>query len=430
MIMRMLHMLHRITSLLVLIFAFASAQAELKIEITEGVIGGVPITILPFANEPQDAPRNYSQIIESDLAYSGLFLILDAQNFSQLARPSDTMDYEVWLTNGAEKIVSGTVDGDALLVRLDDAVKATKAKEWKFNLKDNPIGTVAHYASDLIYEELAGVAGIFSTRLAFVSSERLGPKERKFDLNIADADGQNVSAIYSSDATLMSPAWSPDYKRLAYVSYENDEPQIFIQVLSSGARTNLSEIIGPANAPAWSDDNNQLSFVASRNDNSDIYVYRFDTQRVMRVTRSLAIDTEPAWMGNDALIFTSDRSGTPQLYQASLTDGNITRLSFEGNYNADADVSPDNTKLAYIGERGGGFSVVIRDLSDDSELALSFGNLDERPRFAPNGHLLSYITTQHGKSALGLLTIDGALGKLIPAEADNIRGISWSPLVR
>ncbi len=425
-----MRILLKIMNLLVLLFVFATAQAELKIEITEGVVGGVPITVLPFAGEPQDAPRNYSQIIASDLAYSGLFLILDAQNFSQLAQPGDTTDYEAWLTNGAEKIVSGTVDEGALIVRLDDSVKATRSKEWKFNLEDNLIKTIAHYASDLIYEEIAGVAGIFSTRLAFVSSERLGPKERRFNLNIADADGQNVTTIYSSDATLMSPAWSPDYKNLAYVSYENNKPQIFIQVLSSGARTNLSETIGTANAPAWSDDNNQLSFVASRNDNSDIYVYRFDTQRVIRVTQSLAIDTEPAWMGNDALIFTSDRSGTPQLYQASLAEGNIIRLSFEGNYNADADVSYDNTKLAYISERGAGFSVVIRDLSDDSELALSFGSLDERPRFAPNGHLLSYITTQYGKSALGLLTIDGALGKLIPIEANNIRGISWSPLVR
>ncbi len=425
-----MRILHKITNLLVLLFVFATAQAELKIEITEGVVGGVPITVLPFAGEPQDVPRNYSQIIASDLAYSGLFLILDAQNFSQLAQPSDAMDYEAWLTNGAEKIVSGTVDEGALVVRLDDAVKATKSKEWKFNLEDSLIKTVAHYASDLIYEEIAGVAGIFSTRLAFVSSERLGPKERRFNLNIADADGQNVTTIYSSDATLMSPAWSPDYKNLAYVSYENNEPQIFIQVLSSGARNNLSETIGPANAPAWSDDNNQLSFVASSNDNSDIYVYRFDTQRVIRVTQSLAIDTEPTWMGNDALIFTSDRSGTPQLYQASLAEGNIIRLSFEGNYNADADVSYDSTKLAYISERGAGFSVVIRDLSDDGELALSFGSLDERPRFAPNGHLLSYITTQYGESALGLLTIDGALGKLIPIEANNIRGISWSPLVR
>ena len=423
-------MLRKVMISLVLFFTFTTVQAELKIEITEGVVDGVPITVLPFAGEPQDIPRNYSQIIASNLAYSGLFNILDIQSFSQLVQPGDTTDYEAWLTNGAEKIVSGSVDGDVLTVRLDDAVKAIKSKEWKLSLKDNPLKAVAHYASDLIYEEIAGVAGIFSTRLAFVSSERLGPKKRRFYLNIADADGQNVTTIYSSDTTLMSPTWSPDYKNLAYVSYENNEPQIFIQVLSSSERSNLSDIIGPANTPAWSDDNNQLSFVASRNDNSDIYIYRFDTQRIIRVTQSLAIDTEPAWIGNDALVFTSDRGGTPQLYQASLADGSITRLSFEGNYNADADVSSDNTKLAYIGERGAGFSVVIRDLNDDSELALSFGNLDERPRFAPNGYLLSYITTQYGKSALGLLTIDGALGKLIPVEADNIRGISWSPLVR
>ena len=425
-----MHIFRNITTLLVLLCISTSLHAQLKIEITEGVVGGVPITVLPFTEEPQDVPRNYSQIITSDLAYSGLFHILDPQNFSELPPPNDTMNYEDWLTNGAEKIVSGTIDGDTLIVRLDDVVKKSKSKEWKFNLQDNLIKTVAHYASDLIYEELTGVAGIFSTRLAFVSSDRLGPKKRKFYLNIADADGQHISTIYSSDATLMSPAWSHDYKHLAYISYENNEPQIFIQVLSSGERDNLSETIGPANAPAWSDDNNQLVFSATRDDNTDIYIYRFDTQEIRRVTRSLAIDTEPAWLGDDSLIFTSDRSGSPQLYRVSLSDNEITRLSFKGNYNADADVSPDKTKLAYIGELNGGFSVVIRDLSNDDELALSFGNLDERPRFAANGHLLSYITTQHGKSAIGLLTIDGTLGKLIPVEADNIRGVAWSPLVQ
>lgn len=420
----------KIIALLSLLCVSVNVQAELKIEITEGVVGGVPITVLPFDGEPQDVPRNYSRIITSDLAYSGLFHILNTDNFSDLPYPDDTVDYATWLTNGAEKIVSGIVDGNTLIVRLDDAVKQTKLKEWKLNLQDNMIKTIAHYASDLIYQELTGVTGIFSTRLAFVSSDRLGLKERRFHLNIADADGQHVSAIYSSNATLMSPTWSPDYTRIAYVSYENKEPQIFIQVISSGQRDNLSEIIGPANTPAWSSDSSQLSFVASRDDNSDIYVYSFASRKVIRITKSLAIDTEPAWIGSDALIFTSDRSGTPQLYKASLTDSEITRLSFEGNYNADADVSADKTKLAYISERGGGFSVVIRDLSTDDELALSFGSLDERPRFAPNGHLLSYITTQHGKSAIGLLTVDGALGKLIPVAASNIRGVAWSPLVQ
>jgi len=416
---------------LLILFCFSTnVQAQLKIEITEGVVGGVPIVVLPFVGEPTNVPRNYSEIIASDLAYSGLFYILDNQNFSELSTPNDKINYADWLANGAEKIISGIVDDSTLIVRLDDAVKESTTKEWKFSLKDNLIKTVSHYASDLIYEELTGIAGIFSTRLAFISSDRLGPKERKFYLNIADADGWHASAIYTSDATLMSPTWSHDYKRIAYVSYENNEAQIFLQVLSTGQRNNLSEIIGSAYAPAWSSDNNRLSFVASRNGNSDIYTYRFDNQEITQVTRSLAIDTEPAWIGNDALVFTSDRSGSPQLYSVSLSDGEITRLSFEGNYNADADVSTDKTKLAYISQRSNGFSVVIRDLTDDNELVLSFGGLDERPRFAPNGHLLSYITTQNGKSAIGLLTIDGALGELIPVEANNIRGIAWSPLIQ
>jgi len=407
-----------------------NTHAELKIEITEGVVGGVPIVVLPLVGEPQDVRRNYSQIISSNLAYSGLFNILDVQNFSTLGMPSDTTNYSAWLANGAEKIVSGLVTSNTLIIRLDDVVKESKLKEWKLDLRNQLIKTNAHYASDLIYQELTGVPGIFSTRLAFISSDRLGPKTRRFHLNIADADGLYVSAIYSSDAPLMSPAWSPDYQQLAYVSYENGEPQIFLQELSTGQRENLSRIIGPGHAPDWSDDSNQLSFVASRNDNTDIYIYRLDSEERRRVTRSLAIDTEPTWMGNEALIFTSDRSGTPQLYQLTLADGTVTRLSFEGNYNADADVSSDPARLAYISQRNAGFSVVIRELDGGDELALSFGSLDERPRFAPNGYLLSYITTQYGKSAIGLVTIDGVLGKIIPVEANNIRGIAWSPLTR
>lgn len=422
---------YRIVLLTIAILLTAIALAELKIEITEGVEGGVPIVIMPFGGEPKNVSRNYSEIIASDLAYSGLFHILPAQDFIELIPLGEATDYPAWFLKGAEKIVSGKIAANGTLtIRLDDIVQQRRLSEWKLQTRGHKIKSVAHYASDLVYEELTGVPGIFSTRLAFVSSDRLGPKTRRFHLNIADADGQDISVIYSSDETLVSPAWSSDYKRLAYVSYENKLPQIFVQMLTTGQRTNLSEIIGSAHSPAWSEDGEHLSFVASNNENSDVYLYTFSTQKTTRITHNLAIDTEPAWLSNDTLVFTSDRSGTPQLYSIALTTNEIKRLTFSSDYNADADVSPDQTKLTYISQRDGSFSVVIKDLVSDNEIALSFGHLDERPRFAPNGHLLSYLTEQNGRSAIGLLTTDGIFGKLIPVEANNIRGIAWSPLIK
>ena len=425
--------IHRTIFSVIAMFFATVACAELKIEITEGVEGGVPIVVMPLIGEPAPKPsaRNYSQIIASDLAYSGLFHILAPQEFTDLMPLGETTDYPAWFLRGAEKIVSGKIEANGTLsLRLDDIIQQRRLSKWRLQTKGHKIKSVAHYASDLIYEELTGIAGIFSTRLAFVSSDKLGPKTRRFHLNIADADGQHASTIYSSDKALVAPTWSPDYKRIAYTSYENKMPQIFVQVLTTGRRTNLSERIGPAHSPAWSKDGESLSFVVSDNDNSDIYIYTFANQKTVRVTQNLAIDTEPAWLSDDTLIFTSDRSGTPQLYSIVLATNEVTRLTFEGNYNADADVSPDRTKLTYISQRNGNFSVVIKDLSSDDEIALSFGLLDERPRFAPNGHLLGYLTQQDGRSAIGLLTTDGVFGKLIPVEANHIRGIAWSPLIR
>ena len=423
------------TFLSVFLFAALSgaAQAELKVEITEGVEGGVPIAVLPFDDEPQ-TERGYGAIIASDLAYSGLFSLISAREVAALERrPAAAADYRAWSGAGVEKIVVGkVVSGGDLQVALFDVVKRKKLREWEFPVGARRVSDVAHYASDLIYEELTGVPGIFSTRLAFVDSMQIKPRVRRFRLNVADADGGNRIAVFTSHGAIMSPCWSPDYKRLAYVSYENGAPEIFVQVLGSGQRTNLSELIGEGNSPDWSYDGGALAFVSSRDDNPEIYVYHFADNRIERVTDNLAIDTEPAWAPDGSLIFTSDRGGSPQLYRLNSRRADLQRLTFKGDYNSDADVSPRGDKFAYVSQRAEGFSIVVRDVSRDTELELSLGYLDERPRFAPNGSLLSYLTEQGGRSALGLVTVDGLFGKQIPVPADigKVRGVAWSPLVR
>ncbi len=415
----------------VLVLAGA-AQAELRVEITEGVEGGIPMAVLPFDNEPQGGDRTYSETIASDLAYSGLFSLLPAEDVASLVRrPTDAEHYRGWAGAGVEKFVVGSVmTGGDLKIALFDVVKRRKLVELEFPAASRKQSDVAHYASDLIYEELTGVPGIFSTRLAFVSSEKSGVRTRRYHLTVADADGGNSVQIFTSSEPVMSPCWSPDYRRLAYVSYENGVPEIFIQVLSSGQRTNLSAAIGQGNSPDWSDDGARLAFVSSRDGNPEVYAYHFDGNRVERITENLAIDTEPAWAPDGSLIFTSDRSGSPQLYWLNPRGRGLTRLTFKGDYNSDADISPRGDKIAYVSQRPTGFSVVVRDWPDGGELELSLGRIDERPRFAPNGQLLSYLTNQGGHAALGLLTVDGVFGKLVLVDAGKIRGVAWSPLVR
>ncbi len=425
------HLLWFVVSVLL---AAPSASARLQVEITEGVEGGIPVAVSAFVNEPQDAARTYSRIVASDLAYSGLFSLVSAKEFATLALPTDApQTYDAWHEKGIEKIVGGTVEQDKLRIVLFDVVQKKRLAEWSIQVPGASHDQIAHHASDLIYEELTGVKGIFRTKIAFVSSEWVSYRARNYRLNIADADGHNIISIFDSKKPLMTPSWAPDGKRIVYISYENGAPQLFMQELETAERTNLSVTrgLGNANSPEWSDDGSKIAFVSSKDGNPEIYAYDLAASKLIRMTDSIAIDTEPSWAPNNTLYFTSDRSGSPQVYRIVPGAGNrAERITFVGDYNSDADISPQGDKLAYASAKGARSSIVVRDLGAAGELELSFGSLDERPRFAPNGRLLSYLTQDGSRNVLGLATVDGVFGKLVPVEASYARGISWSPLPR
>lgn len=411
-----------------------SAAAQLKVDILEGVEGGIPVAVIPFSNEDQDSKRNYSSIIASDLAYSGLFSLVNPSVFAALGLPeSSSSTYAIWNEKGIEKIVGGEVvrhpkQGDMVIVSLFDVVVKKKIATWRIPINGASVPSIAHRMSDLIYKELTGVDGIFSTSLVLVSSKKTDLRKRRYYLNIADADGYNVTNIFNSDSLLVSPVWLPDRKRIAYVSYENDQPEVIIQVLESGQRESLLAQIGSANMIDWSYDGKKIAYVSSKDGNPEIYIYDFPSNRSVRVTHNLAIDTEPSWAPNNTLYFTSDRSGNPQIYMTERGGKEPQRVTFEGSYNSDVDVSPRGDRIAYLSVRNGQFAIVVRDLSNDQEMELSFGSLEERPRFAPNGQLLSYLTYDAKGSALGLVTVDGVFGKRVPIDAPYVRAISWSPL--
>lgn len=408
----------------------APSFATIKIEVSEGVEGGVPIMVFPFANE-DDGDRNYSGIVRSDLAYSGLFSVLETAAGTPPVLGAQP-DYDAWLARGVEKMLIGRVARGANNVievrfELHDSVTRRRLLARGIELTTS-VSHAAHRISDLVYETLVGVPGIFNTRLAFVEVGRRDGKHRRYTLHVSDADGHNARSIYSSSRALMAPVWSPDLRRLAYVSFENGFPEIFIQTLASAERRSLGQATGPADSPDWSSDGARLAYVSSVEGNPDIYVLDLATMTRRRYTRSAAIDTEPSWGADGSLFFTSDRSGSPQIYRFAPGGGQARQLTSRGAYNSDVDVSPRGDKIAYLSARRDLFAIVIRSLTGEDEIELSLGAFNERPRFAPNGQALIYLTEHGGNGALGLVTPDGAFGRLVPLPFKRIRGIAWSPL--
>ncbi len=412
-----------------LLLLSAAAFAELKVEVTKGIEGGVPIAVSPFTGEPDGLDRSYHRIIADDLAYSGLFSVIEGTVPAVSSPLSAGVDYEAWLAAGAEKFVVGEVmQNGEVRFELYDAVRRKRIREFVI-AGGATVERVAHQVSDIVYEELTGVPGIFSTRIAFIGAEHYSWRRHRNTLYVSDADGRNAHAIYSSPHQLMSPAWSPDLKWLAYVSHENGYPEIVVQALESGEREMLGEHTGPANLPNWSDDGRRLAYVGSVDGNLDIYTIELETKRMLRVTDNVFIDTEPAWAPDGTLIFTSDRSGSPQLYRVDHEGAAPRRITFRGTYNSDANVSPRGDQIAFLSRRSQGFVIVIKDFikGDGDETELVFNPGVEGPRFTANGQLLGYITDQDGKSVFGLMTTDGVFGKLIPLSTANVRGGVWSP---
>ncbi len=417
------------------------SSAVLKVDVREGQRGKIPIVVLPFPGE-EEGPRNYSGIIASDLELTGQFAVrgLDVRDLSVTVGQEKT-DYAGWLKRGIEKFVTGEVIRSPathlpeLRFELHDPIRGQRVFVKSFSIRALPkrldhVSRLAHTASNALYKSLTGMPGIFTSQLAFVSSEKTGLKSRIYNLCLSDVDGQNIFVLFSSKTLLMSPVWSPSGQEVAFVSFASGQPELLIKPLNKRPIRTLAPLTGAAFSPAWSRDGNHLAYTGLRNGNSEIYVLDLSTKQVQRVTNNLAIDTEPAWAPDGTLYFTSDRSGNPQLYKTAWLDPHPQRVTFSGSYNSDAAVSPDGSRLAFLGVRDGKYSIVIRHLSEKSEIILSTGQLDESPRFLGNGFLLGYLTSEGSESILGVATVDGLFGRKLRLRKSNVRAISWSPLRR
>jgi len=408
-------------------------HAALTIEITQGVEGALPIAVVPFDTSKLETElaEDVAEIVGNDLNRSGIFKTLDRLSLPAQPHYSTQVLYPRWRNAGQEYLVVGRIflksSGQYdIQFQLLDVLKQKQLAGYSLSAKKRNLRSKAHEISDLIYEKITGTRGAFNTRIAYVRSQN--DEARKYILQVADADGFNAQTVLESDEPLMSPSWSPTGESLAYVSFENKRPEIYIQHLKTATRSKVSGFKGINSAPSWSPNGKMLALVLSKDGSPDIYTMNTTTKRLNRLTRHRAIDTEPVWSNKGrSIIFTSDRSGSPQLYEVNATGGKPKRITFEGRYNSAASVSPDGKYITMVyGERGQ-YKIAQLERETGNLTVLTDSTLDESPSFSPNGKMVLYASTRGNNGVLYAVSVDGRSKNKLSDQTGDIREPVWGP---
>ena len=418
-----------------LVSAMPAARAELQIEVTSGVQDPVPIAIVPFGHTESAATElDVADIVQHDLEGSGRFRALPRERMPATPTRAAEVSSPSWKAVGSDYVVVGrttALDNGSLAVdfELVNTLTGAKLAGQRFTGAPGAMRNAAHRVSDVIYQKILGVRGAFATRIAYVAVQGEAPAQH-FQLIVADADGANQHMVLESRFPLMSPAWSPDGQWLAYVSFETKHAAVYVQLVRTGERRQVSARAGVNGAPAWSPDGHKLALTLGGSaGNPDIYILDLTTQDLTRVTDDPAIDTEPEWAPDGkSLFFTSDRAGSPQIYQIGVNAGaRPKRLTFSGNYNARPRVSPDGSQLAMVTLDNGNYRIALQDLARGAVRVLSHGHLDESPSFAPNGATLIYSEREGGRGSLATVATDGLTGLRLKASQGEVREPAWGP---
>lgn len=404
------------------------ALAQFRVEVSGVGLTQLPIAVAVFKGEPQ-APQKIGAIVRADLERSGMFRPVDTAGL--VADENTRPDLAAWRQKGADSMVTGSVSPLAdgrfdVRLRLWDIVRGQDLGGQSYTVGAADLRLSAHRISDFVYEKLTGEKGVFSTRIAYVTKAA-----QKYNLWVADSDGEGAQSALTSPEPIISPAWSPNGSQLAYVSFESRKPVIYAHDVASGKRRLLANFRGSNSAPAWSPDGKQLVATLSRDGGSQLYAIGLNGGEPKRLTQSSSIDTEPAFSPDGRYIyFVSDRGGAPQIYRMSPGGGNAERVTFTGGYNISPAVSPDGRWLAYVSRVGGAFKLHVMELATGTVTPITETTADESPSFAPNSRLIVYATQHQGREALMTTTLDGKIKAKLSGASGDIREPDWGPFQR
>lgn len=404
------------------------AQAQMRVEISGVGSNQIPIAVAAFASE-EISPQLVSSIIRDDLNRSGYFRLIDVGSaISETA----TVDFESWKGKGATALVVGSVQkrGEGrfdVRYKLFDVLKGDMLSGFSMDTPSQKVRLTAHKIADDIYEKLTGIPGVFSTRIAYVTKSG-----NEYRLEISDADGEGVQVALISKEPIISPIWSPDGMKVAYVSMELKKPIVYVQNLMTGQRTTVANFKGNNSSPSWSPDGNKLLVTLSKGAIAQIYSINADGSDAQRISNSSGIDTEGRYSPDGrSIYFVSDRSGGPQIYRMNADGSDVKRITFKGSYNISPRISPDGNTMVYISRRDGGDQVYAMDLlNNGQELRLSDTNRDESPSFAPNGRYILYATQTGRRGTLGIVSTDAKVKQKLTIQAGDIREPTWGPFMK
>ncbi|GAB1615461.1 Tol-Pal system beta propeller repeat protein TolB [Pseudomonas kermanshahensis] len=410
---------------------------EKNILVTSGSDRATPIAVVPFGLQGGSVlPEDMAEIIGNDLRNSGYYSPIPRQNMISQPSQASEVIFRDWKALGAQYVMVGSIvpSGGRLQVQYALFNVATEQQVLTGSVAGSvdQLRDMSHYIADQSFEKLTGIKGAFSTRMLYVTAERFSTNNTRYTLQRSDYDGARAVTLLQSREPILSPRFAPDGKRIAYVSFEQKRPRIFVQHIDTGRREQVTNFEGLNGAPAWSPDGSRLAFVLSKDGNPDIYVMNVASRQISRVTAGPGINTEPFW-GKDGntLYFTSDRGGKPQIYKQSVSGGGAERVTFVGNYNANPKLSADEKTLVMIHRQQGftNFKVAAQDLQRGSVKILSETSLDESPTVAPNGTMLIYATRQQGRGVLMLVSLNGRVRLPLPTAQGEVREPSWSPFL-
>lgn len=423
---------------LLLITVSLGAQAQLTIEITRGIDNPTRVAVAPLElSGGGTLPEDMAGIVSANLQRSGQFEPIPRRDMLSFPQREEDVHFRDWRVLDAEYLLVGRVENLAGLYEvhyeLYDVINQRKVlRRQVVEGTERQLRDIAHTISDRVYEALTGMPGAFATEIIYVEVEREEEGnaiiDETFRLMRADADGGRPSMLLESSEPIMSPVWSPDGRRVAYVSFETSRPAVFVQDLATGEREQLTDFSGLNGAPAWSPDGEKLALVLSKDGNPEIYTLEVASGKLTRVTNHFAIDTEPSWTADgEGIIFTSNRGGRPQIYQVTLDTGRVERITFEGSYNARGRISQDGRTMVMVHNRDGVFHIAAQNLETGTLRILTETSMDESPSIAPNGAMIIYATRRNNEGVLAVVSLDAGTRYFLPSEGRMVREPAWSP---